>query len=347
MGLKGEVVLRVGTTGAGRGFTGISLIIMRRPLSIVLTALLATTAGAQSSIAACGPLPDSTSRQLIKAYGDLRVCIVATKVVGTEAETPGEWAAKGSVVILETQRPGDNRRSAIVGNTVDWTINGQKAPQDNLSDRWQKAVIELLNASFDADELRVQATSLQEQIDSLPARRDAMAKRIRNIERVQAELNGQLLATQAAEARRRNDVMRLERQIDDYNRRGAAEERRASGLSNPQAKAAAEANARQYYQEAQRLGEQLRRLESSARSNDAELNRRGLEEELRSLTSDGNLALLRMKLDNYDSTKVEDLRALLTQLDAPQRLPALDARVEKARLDLLAVLEARGKGSSR
>jgi hypothetical protein len=319
---------------------------MRRILPIAISVVLAASAMGQTSISACGPLPDSTSRQQIKNFGNLRVCLVATKVVGTEAETPGEWAAKGNVVVLETQRPGDNRRAAIVGSSVEWTINGQKAPQDSLADRWQKAVVELLDASFDADELRSQSTALEMQIDSFPARREALAARVKQIERLEAELNQQSLAAQAEQTKRRNDQMRLQSQIDDYNRRAAAEERRAASASNPQARAAAEANARNYYAQAHRLEDQLRDLELDRRGTSAERQQSQMEAQLRMLTADGNLALLRMKLANYDSTSVDDLKAQLLQLDAQQRLPALDARVEKARLDLLAVLEARGKAPS-
>lgn len=320
---------------------------MPRILPIVLMALFPLFADGQSSIAACGPLPDSTARQFLKNYGSLRVCIVATKVARTEAETPGEWAARGNVVVLETQRPGDNRRAAIVGSSIEWTINGQKAPQDSLADRWQKAVIELLDASFEADGLRAEAAELRMQIDSLPARREAMAKRVKDIERLEAELNRQALAAQTEESKRRSDEMRLQSRIDDLNRRAAAEERRASGASNPQARAAAEANARNYYQQAQQLSDQLRRLQSYSNENNPQRRRIEIEDQLRFLTADGNLALLRMQLANYDSTRVEDLQAQLTQLDVQTRLPALDARVEKARLDLLAVLEARGRAPSR
>jgi hypothetical protein len=320
---------------------------MRHLVAVSACVVLASSARAQTSISACGPLPDSTSRQQIKDLGGLRVCLVATKVVGTEAETPAEWAAKGRIVVLETQRAGDNRRAAIVGNNVEWTVNGRQAPQDSLADRWQKSVIELLDASFEADGLRRQVADLRMQADSLPARRAAVAKKIKDIDRLQAELNRQLMAAQSEETTRRNEIMRLERQRDDANRRAAAEERKASGARDERSRAAYEANARQYYAEAQRVSEQIRRSESSSRSSNAERRRLELEEELRSLTAGGNVALLRMQQENYDSTKVEDLEAMITQLDAPQRLPALDARVEKARLDLLAVLEARGRAPSR
>jgi hypothetical protein len=320
---------------------------MRLIPSISLLAVVAASASAQSSIAACGPLPDSTSRQQIRNFGDLRVCMVATKVVGTEAETPIEWAAKGAVVVLETQRPGDNRRAAISGSDVAWTINGRVAPLDSLAERWQKLVTEVLDASFAANELRSQDSSLRIDADSLPARRAATQKRISDIERLQAELNRQLLAEQTRESSLNGQLQRLEAQRDDYQRRAAAEERKAAGTRDERSRSAYEANARSYYAQAQNVSEQIRRLESDGRNSSSSRRIAELRQQLGASTADGNETLLRMKLANYDSTRVEDLRQQINQLAAAQQLPVLDARVEKARLALLALLEARDRSPSR
>src|SRR4051812_38002198 len=114
---------------------------MKRVFRAALAAVIATPAAAQSSLAACGPLPDSSSRQIIKAFGQLRVCLVATQVAVTDAERPREWAARGTQVIMETQRSDDYRRAAIAADRVAWTINGRPATLDSLAERWQKAVI--------------------------------------------------------------------------------------------------------------------------------------------------------------------------------------------------------------
>jgi hypothetical protein len=320
---------------------------MRYLRALGTSLLLARAAAAQSSISACGPLPDSTSRQQVSTFGALKVCLIATNVANTDAETPAGWAAKGNIVVLETQRPADYRRAAIVGTNVEWTINGQPAPKDSLADRWQKSVIELLDAAFEADGIRRQVAALRMQVDSLPARRAAIAQKIKDIERVETALDQQMIAVQSEERRRRIDIDRLEQRRDDYLRRASAEERKASATRDERARATYTANARQYYAEAQRMTEEIRRTESNGRDSNAQRRQVELEQELRSLTSDGNLALLRMQQENYDSTKVEDLEAMITQLDAPRRLPVLDARVEKARLELLAILGAPGIAPSR
>src|ERR1043165_4644424 len=100
-----------------------------RCLALLLFA--AGSAAGQTSFAACGPRPDSTSRQWRMSIGDTRVCMVATHVADLDAASPVAWAARGTVVVLETQREGDNRRAAITGSAVTWTVNGRPTPVDS------------------------------------------------------------------------------------------------------------------------------------------------------------------------------------------------------------------------
>jgi hypothetical protein len=313
-----------------------------RILALALT--LGASAQGQTSMSACGPLPDSTARQTIKVFGGLRVCLLATRVTDPEA-LPLEWAAKGSTVILETQRDGDNRRAVIEGNRVAWTINGSVAPIDSFADHWQKAVIQLLDLRYQADALREQSSALRGDIDSLPARRDRMRQRVDAIEKLQVKLDQQVLAARNRQTLERNEDERIQRQINDLQQRASAEERRAASLTDQRARTASENTLKNYYDQIQRLYEAQRR----ARSNSGESDKRlaELQEQMRVLMGDGNLTFLRMRLAEYDSTNVQDLEQQLTQLDAQRRLSDLDVQVEKARLDLVAILEARGKGPSR
>jgi predicted nucleic acid-binding Zn-ribbon protein len=320
---------------------------MRRAIALSAFLLVATSAGAQSSIAACGPLPDATSKQAIKVFDELQVCLVATDVVGTEAEVPHEWAARGRNVVLETMRPGDNRRASITGDRVAWTINGQPATVDSMADRWQKAVLDLLDASYEADLLRLQSAELQDEIDSLPVRRDALRKRIETIELKQRQLEQAQLEAQRREASMRSQISNLESRQRDLESRANSDERKAQSTRDERARRSLETSAANYRSQALRIDEQIRGLQQHQQAMDETKRMVLITEELRALDPDNSIALLKIKLTNLDSTRVEDLRAELTQLDAPRRLPDLESRVETARRSLLAVLEARGKAPSR
>ena len=302
--------------------------------------MLAAPAQAQSSQSACGPLPDSTSRQFIKVYGELRVCLLATRVADTDAELPHEWAARGANVIMETMRPNDNRRASIAGDRVAFTINGRPAPIDSMADRWQKAMLDLADASFEADALRAQSSSLRTEIDSLPARREALRKRLDAIELRQRELEQAEMA-----ARRRDDSMRsqiasLESRQREYESRARSLESKASQTRDESARRSLEAQAAQMRSQADQIDYQIRGLQRQQQNSDETKRMVNIQEELRALDAPNSTALIRIRLTNLDSTKVEDLQAELDQLDAPKRLPALETRAEQARASLLAILDA-------
>lgn len=315
--------------------------------SVGVGLLFAASAGAQTSMSACGPLPDSASKQLTRIFGSLRVCMVATKLAGKDAETPREWAAKGDVVVLETQRPEDNRRAAIVRNSVEWTINGRPAPMDSLAQAWQAAVVTLADAVFEADEVRRQASELRAQIDSLPQRIETTKARIAFLEKRDRQLNLAILNANNRENSLRSEISSLESRLAMAQSRASAAERQAASARDDRARASAEATARAAQQEVTRISDAIRGLQREMYSGESSRLVAAAQEELRALEPAHNIALLKLQLSNYQSLNPADVEAQLTQLDAPQRLPALDAQVEKARLDLLAVLEARGRAPSR
>ena len=320
---------------------------MRNFKVLGLSVLVAASAGAQASMAACGPLRDSTSRQQVSSFDSLRVCMLATKVVGKDAETPREWAAKGDVVVLETQRPNDNRRAAIVGSSVEWTINGRQAPMDSLAQAWQSAVVALADASFEADDFRRRVAALRAEIDSLPQKIEATKIRIAYLEKRDRQLNLEILNANNRENAIRTEIRGMESRLATAQSRASAAERQAAAARDDRTRAAAEATARAAQQEVMRLSDAIMRAQRDAFSGESSRKVAAAQEELRVLQPTHNISLLNLQLSNYESIDLADVEAQITQLDAPQRLPALDARVEKARLDLLAVLEARGKAPPR
>ena len=320
---------------------------MRILIAVGLPVVVAASAGAQTSMAACGPVPDSTARQQIASFDSLRVCVLATRVAGREAETPREWAAKGDVVILETQRPNDNRRAAIVGSRVEWTINGRQAPVDSLAQAWQWAVVTLAEASFEADEMRRQIAELRSQIDSLPQKIAATKSRIAYLEKRDRQLNLEILNANNRENAIRADIRAMESRLAMAQSRVAAAERQAAAARDDRTRASAEAAARAAQQEVTRLSDAIMRAQRDAYGSESSRKVAAAQEELRVLQPSHNISLLKLQLSNYESIDLAGVEAQITQLDAPQRLPVLDARVEKARRDLLAVLEGRGKVPSR
>ena len=320
---------------------------MRALIAIGLTVLAFASAGAQTSLSACGLLPDSTSRQHVVSFGALRVCILATKVAGKEAETPRDWAAKGDIVILETQRPDDFRRAAIVGNSVEWTINGRLAPTDSLAQAWQSAVVALVDASFEAEAVRRQLAELRAQVDSLPQKIAATKARIAYLEQRDRQLNLDILNAGNRERDLRRQLSSLQSQLSSARSRASAAQRQAATARDEQTRASASAAARSAEQAAAQLELQVDGVQRALSIGESSRTVAAAQDELRALQPAHNISLLKLQLSSYESIDPADIEAQIRQIDAPTRLPALDAQVEKTRLALLAVLEARGKAPSR
>lgn len=218
---------------------------MKMPRIVVVVlgfALLSGPALAQSSLSACGPIPGPSDRQVMKVFDGLRVCLLALRPAA-EDEFPRDWAAKAPTLILETQRDGDNRRAAISGNSVTWTINGRPATLDSIAQEWQTAVVDLADAADRADWLRRQVVELQTQIDSLPARLAATKAQIAFFEKRDRELNLAIMDAGKRERQLRSDLSALQRQRSSAQSRASQAAQAAASASDPQARAAAVAQA--------------------------------------------------------------------------------------------------------
>ena len=312
---------------------------MRRLVAVTAGILLASgSASAQSSIAACGPLPDSTARQVVKVFGDLRVCLLALKVGLLENDTPREWAARAGTLVLETQRPDDNRRAAISVSGVAWTINGREAAQDSLAQAWQKAVVDLADATYQADQLRASSAGLREQIDSLPDRIAATKKRIAFIERREGDLNRAIMNAGNHERTVRNQMAQAQRALNSARAQASSASARASSARDERERSAAQAEAARAEQAVSNLSMQVSALEYEVARGDASRVIADAQDELRALRPEHNLALLRLELSGYQATNVADLQREIQELDAPARQPVLDGQVDAALARLRAIL---------
>jgi hypothetical protein len=171
--------------------------------------------------------------------------------------------------------------------------------------------------------------------------------RIDYLEGRDRQLNLEILNAGNRENAQRAEISRLEQQRSAADSRASNAERQAASARDDRTRASFESAARSARQQADALSQAIRNMERSVGSGGSSKSVAGAQEELRALQPRQNIALLKLQLGNYESVNVEEIEREIRELDAPQRLPVLEAQVEKARLALLAVLEARGKAPSR
>jgi hypothetical protein len=315
---------------------------MRRFLILSFSLSLARLANAQS-VGGCGSLPDASSRQTIQTFGDLRVCLSATNVAESDAELPVDWALAGMSVVLETQRAGDFRRLLIDPSRILWTVNEHQKAFTNSAEVWQEAVVTLLNYKFQADAARTNAVIVRRQLDSLPARAVAASKDIKNVEKRLRDIDARILGVQEKDRDIRNTLASLERDRGAARREANAQQMRASGATDARVRQQAEAAAARAQQRLDQIERQITDYELRSAMFDPQQEISNIRDERAQLENEHKLATLRLDLAGADS---RDLAKALTQLDGPQQLAALDARVETARQALVAILEGRGKAPS-
>jgi hypothetical protein len=202
--------------------------------------LLATGAGAQSAIAACALVPDSTARQTVIKAGELTVCLLAMRADPADT-TPRQWATRSHVVVLETQRPGDFRRLALDRGTS-WTVNGKPAPMDSTAEAWHHAVVDVLDAAYAVDRLRGLSAQLTATDIPLPTNADSARERLTAIDKRIALLDARIASVLATDRSLDRNIESARRNYEQAARRATDEQGRAARAS-PQAQAAANAQA--------------------------------------------------------------------------------------------------------
>ena len=315
---------------------------MRRFVVLCLISL-AAIARAQESAGACDPLLGTGARQATRTFGDLQVCLVAANASALDDGFPSDWVSRATTVMLETRRPNDVRRYLLDPSRLSWTINGRIQPIDSLAESWQRAVVTVIDLSFEAGAIRSQSATLLRELDSLPARGAAATAQIKLLAQRLHGIDQQVMDVRRRDADLRETISNLERQQSSDERRLNNENMKAAAATDPKAKQAAEAAARSAEMALRSTEDRLRSAERQRDNFDAERMISDIQDRRGVLEASRKLAVLRLDLANADA---KDFSRELSQLDAAQRLAALDARVETARQALVAILEARGKAPS-
>jgi hypothetical protein len=161
----------------------------------IALAVIASSASAQSSLAACGEPPDSTARQVIVSVGTLKVCLLAMRADPADS-TPRRWATRSHLVILETQQPGDFRRLAL-DRSMAWTVNGNPVAYDSTVESWQRVVIDVVDAAWATRLLRESADDLRATDIPVPTNPDSAKRKLAALDKQIVQLQSKFRVADA------------------------------------------------------------------------------------------------------------------------------------------------------
>jgi hypothetical protein len=305
------------------------MVMIRRLLAVVaLTCAGALPLAAQSADAACGATNDVTTRQFIKVYGDLRLCLLAYTGDTVATEGPRAWT-RAPRAVYETQRENEYRRMAIVGDSVEWTINGQPRPADSAAMAWRLQVIDVLQPAWEAAQLRGEVAGLRLRIDSLPALRARTVARMDSLEKRVAAARARVLDLRARDRSAQSNVTTQESRLHAMEAQLDRERTRLNTV-DPAARARAEKAVQQMERQVQ---SQERAVYDAQRKRDAlDVDRQigAIELDLRESRPEHQQAMLKLELGELDAESIPLLEQQLANLDADNRLRVLDAAADTA-----------------
>ncbi|HET9424007.1 MAG TPA: hypothetical protein VFO55_01445, partial [Gemmatimonadaceae bacterium] len=261
-------------------------------IALALLSVGAPPLAGQSAAAACAITSEHYANQVVRTFGDLRVCMLA---FGADpGSAPATWPTTASRLVMETQRPSDIRRMMIGEGRVEWAVNGQTRPADSTAIAWRRAVEDLLVNEWEAVMLRAKVAALRMDIDSLPARRNRIPREIDSIARLERNLRSRIMTLESQDRNSQARIAAHEQQL----RQIQAEIRRQQSLRPPDAagRARVEAVIAQLERAYSLEDARLRSAERQRESLDAIRRARLLEGELEELRADHNIAMRKLQL---------------------------------------------------
>lgn len=305
-------------------------------ISAWLVAALAPRANAQSAAAACAASTDASARQFMRDFGDLRVCMLAFG--GDSTGGPLTWAVSANRVVLETQRENDRRRLMVSGDVVEWTINGQQRAVDSASQAWRVQVIGLLGPAWEAAALREDSARLRMDIDSLPVRHARYKAQLDTLEATVRQLNASLQSIRSGDRTLRSQIAATQSRLNSLNSQVLAEQPRTNS-PDPAVRARAEQTIRRLEEEIRRQEDIMRSAERRQQELDAERKVDAIERQLSNLRPEHTTTMLKLQLNESDPSMIPALQQDFANLDAGNRLRALDVDVAAALARLKATLQ--------
>jgi beta-lactamase regulating signal transducer with metallopeptidase domain len=125
-------------------------------------------------------------------FGDLRVCMITAGFDGSENTIPSEWIGRADRVLIETEAGRDVRQLEVDGDRLTWTINGRSSAVDDGARAWRRAVLDLLDASWEAGRLRGQESTLRGEISTIHGERSTLLGEISTLRGHVSTLRGEI-----------------------------------------------------------------------------------------------------------------------------------------------------------
>jgi beta-lactamase regulating signal transducer with metallopeptidase domain len=252
-------------------------------------------------------------------FGDLRVCMITIGYEGDrnrdDDAPPSSWISRSDRVILETDNDGDVRRLEIADGRSSWSINGRSSDIDDRVTTWRRAMLDLLDNSWEASSLRGRESSLRGEISSIHGERSSLRGQISSLRGEVSSMLGEISSIRGEESSLRGEISSIRGHESSLRGQISSERGAISSL------------------EAQRW-ERADRDAINARIRRHEDRIREIEREIERFDADGRVRAVQRRIDAHDTDRqVAEVERRLREFDVEKRVTEIEHEISRLDVD--------------
>ena len=266
-------------------------------------------------------------------FGDLRVCMVTFGYEGPDnTETPSEWIGRADRIIMETERDNDVRRLEIDGGRSTWSINGRSVAMDDEVSAWRRAMLDLLDTSWEMSTLRGQESSLRGEISSVLGERSSLLGEISSLRGEVSSMMGEISSLRGEESSLRGEISSIRGHESSLRGQISSERGAISSLESQRWERGADRDA---------INARIRRHEDNIRDIEREIARydtegrvRAVERQIATLDTERKVAEVERRLRDFDvERKVAEVEREISRLNVDREVRGIENEIRDLNVD--------------
>jgi beta-lactamase regulating signal transducer with metallopeptidase domain/predicted nucleic acid-binding Zn-ribbon protein len=250
-----------------------------------------------------------------------RVCLVAVETKDrndrSDRDRPSQLVARTPHFVMSTERTGqtlqlEETRTGGSARTV-WQVNGRERSFDSAATRWRDSLLAVLDASWEAAEIRGEESSLRGQISSVYGHESSLRGQISSLRGQVSSMMGEISSVQGQESSLRGKISSIEGQLSSLRGAVSSEQGAISSL-----------NARRY----DLSSDDRRRVD--AQIDDHRRRIKDLEQEIASFDVDAKVREVEKQIDSFNSAaRVREIQKKIDEFDVERKVDAVRRDIER------------------
>jgi beta-lactamase regulating signal transducer with metallopeptidase domain len=267
-----------------------------------------------------------------------RVCLAAVEVNDrNDRNRPSQLLGRSPHLILSTERAGqtlhlEQTRSGGSARTV-WTVNGRERAFDAAGERWRDSLLAVLDASWEAAEIRGEESSLRGQISSIYGEESSLRGKISSLRGEVSSMMGEISSVRGQESSLRGKISSIEGQLSSLRGQVSSEQGAISSLTAGRYDLSSEER-RRIDAKVDDHRRRIKELEQEIAAFDVDAKVREVERQIESFNADARVRELEKQIASFDvEKKVEDVRRDIERLKVADQVRAIERQIEGLNAD--------------